>query len=44
MHYHLHLIPRISGAPELPVSSWELKQGDMDAIKKTAEKISAAIA
>ncbi len=43
MHYHLHLIPRASGEPELPVSSWELKQGDMEAIKQTAEKIAAAI-
>jgi histidine triad (HIT) family protein len=43
MHYHLHLIPRISGDPELPVTSWELKQGDMEAIKQTADKIAAAI-
>jgi len=43
MHYHLHLIPRISGEPELPVTSWELKQGDMDTIKQAAEKIAAAI-
>ncbi len=43
MHYHLHLIPRLKGGPELPVSSWELKQGDMEAIKQTAEKIAAAI-
>jgi histidine triad (HIT) family protein len=42
-HYHLHLVPRLSGNPELPVATWELKDGDMDAIKKTAEKISAAI-
>ena len=43
MHYHLHLIPRSSGEPELPVTTWELKQGDMEAIKQTAEKIAAAI-
>ena len=43
MHYHLHLIPRIPGGPELPVSTWELKEGDMDAIKQTAEKIAAAV-
>ena len=43
MHYHFHLIPRPEGTPELPVTSWELKQGDMDAIKETAEKIAAAI-
>ena len=43
MHYHFHLIPRLEGTPELPVTSWELKEGDMDAIKETAEKIAAAI-
>jgi len=43
MHYHLHLVPRIEGSPELPMISWELKEGDFDAIKKTAEKIAAAI-
>lgn len=42
MHYHLHLIPRQAGDPELPVSSWELKQGDMEKIKETAERIAAA--
>jgi histidine triad (HIT) family protein len=43
MHYHLHLIPRSSGEPELPVSTWELKEGDMDAIKQTADRIAAGI-
>jgi len=43
LHYHLHLIPRLKGRPELPVASWELKSGDMDAIKQTAIKIAAAI-
>ena len=43
MHYHLHLMPRMSGGDELPVTAWELKQGDMGAIKQTAEKIAAAI-
>ncbi len=43
MHYHLHLVPRTGGEPEPPVCTWELKEGDMDAIKETAEKISAAI-
>ena len=43
MHYHIHLMPRSAGNPELPVTQWELKQGDMDAIKQTAEKIAAAI-
>jgi histidine triad (HIT) family protein len=39
MHYHLHLIPRSQHDPELPMTTWELKQGDMDEIKKAAEKI-----
>ena len=39
MHYHLHLIPRSQNDPELPMSTWELKQGDMEKIKKAAEKI-----
>jgi histidine triad (HIT) family protein len=43
MHYHLHLIPRTSGSPELPMSTWEMKEGDMEAISKTAEKLSTAI-
>ena len=43
MHYHLHLVPRSSTEPALPLTSWELRQGDMDRIKETAEKIAAAI-
>ncbi len=43
MHYHLHLIPRISGTPSLPMTEWELKPGNMDAIRLTAEKIAAEI-
>ncbi len=43
MHYHLHLVPRTSGSPELPLTAWELRQGDMEKIKQTADKISAAI-
>ena len=43
MHYHLHLMPRTSESPELSVSSWELVPGNMSVIKKTAEKIAAAI-
>jgi histidine triad (HIT) family protein len=43
MHYHLHLMPRTSESPELPVSCWELKEGDMEAIKETAEKIASAL-
>ena len=43
MHYHLHLMPRAGDGPELPVSCWDLKEGDMDAIKETAERIASAI-
>ena len=43
MHYHLHLIPRVPESPELPVTCWELKPGDMEMIKHTAEKIAAAL-
>jgi len=43
MHYHLHLIPRIGGTPSLSVTEWEMKAGDMAAIKLTAQKIAAAI-
>jgi len=43
MHYHLHLVPRTSDAPELSITTWEFNEGDMDAIKQTAEKIAAAI-
>jgi histidine triad (HIT) family protein len=42
MHYHLHLVPRVSGSPEI-LAIRELKQGDMDAISQTAEKIASAI-
>ena len=43
LHYHLHLMPRLEGKPELPVTHWELRPGDMKAIQKTAEKIAAAL-
>ena len=43
LHYHLHLMPRLEGQPELPVTHWELKPGDMKAIQMTAEKIAAAL-
>lgn len=44
MHYHLHLVPRKAGSPPLPITGWELKPGDMEAIRKMAEKIAAAMA
>jgi histidine triad (HIT) family protein len=43
MHYHFHLVPRHAGDPELPITTWELKPGDKDAIEETAKKIAAAI-
>ncbi len=43
MHYHLHLMPRRTEGPELSVTSWELKEGDMEAIKQTAGKIAAVL-
>lgn len=43
MHYHLHLIPRKSDGPEIPLTKWELVEGNMDKIKEIGEKIAAAI-
>lgn len=43
MHYHLHLLPRLKGAPEISLTNWELVQGDMEKIKALAEKIAAAV-
>ena len=43
MHYHLHLIPRVTEGPELSMTAWELIPGDMDAIKMTGDRIAAAI-
>ena len=42
-HYHLHLIPRSSSEPELPMTTWELKKGDMDAIRRIAEEIASLL-
>ncbi len=43
MHYHLHLIPHIGGSPELTMTAWELRPGDMEAVRQTAEKLASAI-
>jgi histidine triad (HIT) family protein len=43
MHYHLHLIPRLSGTQPLSITEWEIKPGNMEAIKAAGEKIAAAI-
>jgi histidine triad (HIT) family protein len=43
MHYHLHLVPRTGHAPELPITIWDLKPGDIRAIERTAQRIAAAL-
>jgi histidine triad (HIT) family protein len=43
MHYHLHLVPRAADGPPLKITEWELRQGDMELIQRTAERIAAAI-
>ena len=43
MHYHLHLMPRSADEPPLAASDCGAQQGDMEALKRTAEKIAAAV-
>ena len=43
MHYHLHLVPRASGSPPLPITSWELKPGSVEDLKATELRIAAAL-
>lgn len=43
MHYHLHLVPRISGTPELPITNWDIKPGNRDNIKAIGKKITEAM-
>jgi histidine triad (HIT) family protein len=43
MHYHLHLIPRCAGDPEIKLTQWEMVPGDMQAIEATAKQIAAAV-
>jgi len=43
MHYHLHLVPRVKGAPPLPVTQWELELGNIDEIKAAAQRITAVL-
>ncbi|MEE4356643.1 MAG: HIT family protein [Desulfococcaceae bacterium] len=43
MHYHYHLIPKSADEPEMTMTHWELKPGDMDQIKEISEKIAAAL-
>ena len=37
-HFHIHIIPRWEN-DGLPVSTWEMKQGDMEEIKDIARKV-----
>ena len=37
-HLHIHIIPRWKN-DGLPISNWEMKPGDMEEIKETAQKI-----
>ncbi len=43
MHYHLHLIPRLEGSPEIELTAWELKPGDSERINEIAGKIASTI-
>lgn len=43
MHYHLHLIPRCAGDPDLKMTEWELVPGDMKMIEETAGKIAQSL-
>jgi histidine triad (HIT) family protein len=43
MHYHLHLVPRATEGPPLPITNWALKAGNVEALRATAEKIAAAL-
>ncbi|MCU0594322.1 MAG: HIT family protein [Desulfobacterota bacterium] len=43
LHYHLHLVPRLGGGPPLPITNWDLRPGDKEAIRKTAERIAETL-
>ncbi len=43
MHYHLHLIPRGKDDPPLNASNCGSNPGDMAELKKTADRIAAAL-
>jgi len=43
LHYHLHLVPRVAGNPALPITNWDLRPGNKEALRKTAGKISEAL-
>ena len=41
MHFHLHVIPRYEGGPE--IASWTPRETTPEVMKETAEKIRAAL-
>jgi histidine triad (HIT) family protein len=43
MHYHLHVLPRIPGSPEISLTYWNLIPGDMTKIKKIGNAIASAV-
>ncbi|MEW5908433.1 MAG: HIT family protein [Thermodesulfobacteriota bacterium] len=43
MHYHMHLLPRIPGSPEISLTRWDLIPGDMTKIKKIGSTIASAV-
>jgi histidine triad (HIT) family protein len=43
MHYHMHLVPRVEGGPELTMGHWKMVPGDMDTIKAVGARIAAAL-
>jgi histidine triad (HIT) family protein len=43
LHYHLHVVPRLPGAPPLPITNWDLRPAAKEALRETAEKIANAL-
>lgn len=43
MHYHLHLVPRCAGDPEIKLTQWDLIPGDMKTVEETSQRIAAAL-
>jgi histidine triad (HIT) family protein len=43
MHYHLHLVPRCAGDPEIKLTHWDLIPGDMKTVEETSQRIAAAL-
>ncbi len=43
MHYHMHLVPRQEGGPELTMGRWKMVPGDMKTIQAVGARIVAAL-